>query len=195
MFHIASREISAHVELTGISRRLDRLESSKKRQFVTHVWPAPPANKNRRVCFKILAVDFGFMQPQKETGVAGRFDFWLGGNDSGYARRTRLYSGNLGERICWCVDDSRAVEREKCRPDHRKDERRIAPAQPGQCACERNEQDRAGDRRKIIGRDDTDDRSQDETEKWLPHQATVDQSLTTRSSLTSYRSIGSDSTI
>src|SRR5437762_3840151 len=195
MFHIASREIGADVEFTGISRRLDRLKSSKKRQFITHVWPAAPANENRRVCFKILAVDFGLMQSHQEAGVTGRFDFWFGRDDSGYARRTRLCSGDLGERICWCVDDSLAVEREKCRPDHRKDERRIAPAQPGQCACERNEQDRAGDRRKIIGRDDTDDRSQDETEKWLPHQPRGDQSLTTRSSLTSYRSIGSDSTI
>src|SRR5207248_5298453 len=119
----------------------------------------------------------------------------LSRDDSGYARRTRLCSGDLGELICWCVDDSRAVEREKCCTDQRKNERRKTPAQSCQSTSNCNEQNRGGDRRKIIGSDDTDDRSQDETDKWLPHQAAVDQSLTTRSSLTSYRSSGSDSTI
>src|SRR5436305_14999906 len=109
MFHIASREIGADVEFTGISRRLDRLKSSKKRQFITHVWPAAPANENRRVRFKILAVDFGLMQFHHEAGVTGRFDFWFGRDDSGYARRTRLCSCYLSDLIRCCCDNSLRV--------------------------------------------------------------------------------------
>src|SRR5438067_1825774 len=88
-----------------------------------------PATANRRVRFKILVGDFDFMQSHKETSVAVGLDFWLSRDDSGYARRTRLCSGDLGELICWCVDDSRAVEREKCCADQRKNERRKTPAQ------------------------------------------------------------------
>src|SRR5207302_8433773 len=68
-------------------------------------------------------LDFDFMQSHKETSVAVGLDFWLSRDDSGYARRTRLCSGDLCELICWCVDDSRAVEREKCCAEDRKSTR------------------------------------------------------------------------
>src|SRR5438046_2706582 len=116
------------------SRRLDWLESSKKCQFIAHVWPAAPANENRGVCFKILAGNFGPMHSHKETGVAGRFDFWLGRDNAGHTRGARQSASGFSKGIGRRARDSCAMKGEKCRADQRKNERPITPAQPCQCA-------------------------------------------------------------
>lgn len=176
ILHTPSREIRAHVEFARISRRLDLLECSEKRELVTHIWMAAPADENGRVRFKVVAVHSGVAQFQKKNRDTVSFDFWLGRDNASHGCRARPLPSNLSERIRRSVRDACGMEEEKSCGDDGKNERSKTPAQSCHRASDRDPQDQGGNCWTKIGCNNADNGGENETDKWLPHEAAVNRS-------------------